>query len=389
MPFDDLTLMFTLSVAAFCGAAAVALSANMSDKLKGTKYWALGLIFIGVAFAINVVFPSGSSARSLFYNLSLLAGHSLWLAGTWQYVGNTHTRHLLFAVFALIALPTIYFSLFNPDRDARILLIGLWLIAVRASNAAILVGKTQKSTGEQKAAWGFVVLAAIEITATVVYNYTSLIGSQGAIGHQAGTLSMLTWLGALLGILLGVPLLMLLTSGRLITQLEEAANKDVLTNLLNRRGFYTSSEVLLSYTKRKKLPFAVMMIDVDNFKRINDVHGHNTGDSVLKLLGECITSTFRKEDVACRWGGEEVCILLTNVTEESLDIIGNRLRNLFTSHSRTLKALENCAVTLSIGVAISEDGNTGFEDLQRQADNALYSAKSLGKDRLCFSTQPT
>ena len=387
MPFDDLTLMFTLAVAAFCGASTVAMSANMSIELKGAKYWAVGLIFIGVAFAINVVYPSSNQYRSLFYNLFLLAGHSLWLAGTWQYVGNRQTPRVLIGVFLAVAIPTLYFTLITPDRDARVMLIGLWLIAVRTSNAGILLGKTKKSPSEQKAAWGFVCLACIEVSATVIYNISNLLGHQEIIGQQAGTLAMITWLGALLGILLGVPLLMLLTSGRLITQLQEAANYDMLTGLLNRRGFYAASERLLSYVNRKNAHFAVMMIDLDHFKQINDKYGHSAGDSVLKLLGECIDATFRKEDVACRWGGEEVCILLTNVTSESLDNAGNRLANLLTSHSKTIEALQGTSVTLSIGVAISQGSDDAFDKVQRKADKALYRAKSLGRDQLCAYAQ--
>lgn len=384
MPLDDLTLMFTLSLAAFCGAATVAISANMSKSVLGTRYWAIALTFLGLAFGSHLVISSGGTLRSLVYNLCLLAGHSFWIAGTWRYVGQKHSRKLLLMAFVSIALPIIYFSLLSPDREMRVLLIGFWLIAIRSANAAVLIVKTRYKENEYKAAWGFAVLALIEVLATLLYSYSTIFDDVPFIGQQSGTLAILTWLGALLGILSGVPLLMLLSSGRLISKLEETANYDLLTGLLNRRGFFTAADPLLAKCQRDKGRFSLMMVDVDHFKKVNDNYGHATGDAVLEIIGNCINGQFREEDIASRWGGEEICILLFNQSDDNLSGIAQRIRQCVSATSQDIPELKS-PITLSIGISSSTKPDDDFDTIQRIADEALYQAKSAGRDRVEFA----
>lgn len=169
--------------------------------------------------------------------------------------------------------------------------------------------------------------------------------------------------------------------------LEKMAYFDHLTGLANRGSFFQQCETILTEAIDKEAPLSVIMMDVDNFKRINDKYGHKVGDQVLQKLAETSLSALRKQDLMARIGGEEFAILLPSTEKEEALFIAERLR----------VAIEECAVvdsrhqpiyfTVSLGVA-SKIGKSCFVDkLLNKADKALYQAKAAGKN--CVSTLGT
>jgi diguanylate cyclase (GGDEF)-like protein len=161
--------------------------------------------------------------------------------------------------------------------------------------------------------------------------------------------------------------------------------RDPLTNLFNRRYMEESLERELQRATRKKLPLAVVMLDVDHFKHFNDSFGHEAGDELLRELARLFLSRLRAEDIACRYGGEEFVLILP---EASIEVALKRAE-LFRQTARESqiqfrgKALER--VTISIGLSCySQHGTTG-EALLRAADAALYRAKDEGRDRIVIA----
>ncbi|WP_241546763.1 GGDEF domain-containing protein [Thiohalobacter thiocyanaticus] len=165
---------------------------------------------------------------------------------------------------------------------------------------------------------------------------------------------------------------------RLAGELEHQASHDVLTGLNNRRKFEELLLQEIERTSRYQRPFAVIMFDIDHFKRINDRHGHDIGDAVLNELATIVGEQVRDSDIPARWGGEEFIVLLPETgTEGARQAAEGRLRRriaetLFTGAGR---------VTISLGVTQYQSGDT-LDSLVKRADEALYRAKEEGRDRV-------
>ncbi|MBN2653858.1 MAG: GGDEF domain-containing protein [Nitrospirae bacterium] len=155
---------------------------------------------------------------------------------------------------------------------------------------------------------------------------------------------------------------------------------DPLSSLLNRRGFNNTILPLAHLAARNGMTIGVLMMDIDNFKSINDTYGHQKGDEVIKSVAEIIKSSIRASDVAGRYGGEEFIVYLPEISSDTVYAVAEKIRS--NIEERTLGDLK---VTISIGSAegrLFGDIEKDIEDLLKRADNALYKAKSMGKNRV-------
>ncbi|MBA2709590.1 MAG: diguanylate cyclase [Tatlockia sp.] len=180
-----------------------------------------------------------------------------------------------------------------------------------------------------------------------------------------------------------------LANVRLRENLRHQSIRDPLTGLYNRRYLEDFLMKLLHQAERKNLPFAVLMLDLDYFKSINDSYGHDAGDVVLKELGELLTSEIRLGDLAARYGGEEFIIVLYDINEEQAQIRAEALRASISKLHIKYGAQQVGSITMSIGLAIyPEDAKTSTE-LIEAADKALYFAKNNGRNQVAlFSKIP-
>lgn len=168
-------------------------------------------------------------------------------------------------------------------------------------------------------------------------------------------------------------------------QLAELAIRDPLTGLFNRRYLEESLKRELSRAKRKKTQLAVFMIDIDNFKDINDEFGHRTGDSILRLMSQCLTDNIRQEDIACRYGGEEFTIILLESSEETAWNRAETLRKSIENLSHHYKKPIAKKVTVSIGISLFPQHGQTAKALINAADRALYSAKNQNRNQVVMS----
>jgi diguanylate cyclase (GGDEF)-like protein len=164
--------------------------------------------------------------------------------------------------------------------------------------------------------------------------------------------------------------------------LRELSVRDPLTGLYNRRYMEEILALEIIRAMRKEYPIGIIMVDIDHFKRFNDLHGHAAGDAVLSQAGNFLRKCVRASDAACRYGGEEFVFILPEasqkITQMRAEHMREEIRNLHISFQDQI--LE--AVTLSIGVAVFPmNGSTG-EAILRAADAALYQAKDAGRDRV-------
>jgi diguanylate cyclase (GGDEF)-like protein len=162
-------------------------------------------------------------------------------------------------------------------------------------------------------------------------------------------------------------------------QLEALATTDPLTRLYNRRKFEELLNHELERCRRYAGDFAVILFDVDHFKRVNDTQGHDTGDAVLQFLGDIVRSQLRRSDIVARWGGEEFIVLVAEADADIALMVADKLR-------RSVEAGQfpgQLCITISLGIALAQRNDTSAS-VVRRADQALYRAKEAGRNRSMF-----
>ena len=167
-----------------------------------------------------------------------------------------------------------------------------------------------------------------------------------------------------------------------IQDLEALALIDSLTQLSNRKHLESEMHNSLQEMERYNLPFALLFIDIDNFKQFNDTYGHDFGDRILQMLAQTLKSTARPFDLFGRWGGEEFIGIIRNVDHAALVTIGNRCRILVEKSYMTFKDTF-INVSISLGGTLAKKGDS-IESLLKRADRLMYESKKRGRN--CLTT---
>lgn len=164
-----------------------------------------------------------------------------------------------------------------------------------------------------------------------------------------------------------------------IDEIKKASNRDYLTGLYNRRYLYNYGEKLLENAKRSHFSIVTAMIDIDHFKKINDTYGHAAGDLVIKFIGGLLLDNLRTSDILVRFGGEEFCILATNMNRRGAETLFEKLRQQI-EESKIPTLRESISATISIGVNMQIE-NT-LDAIINRADELLYKAKKSGRNQV-------
>ncbi|GAB4504166.1 MAG: histidine kinase N-terminal 7TM domain-containing protein [Anaerolineales bacterium] len=172
-----------------------------------------------------------------------------------------------------------------------------------------------------------------------------------------------------------------LENARLYEEAQNMALTDALTGLYNRRGLFEIGRLEFSRARRNKRPFSALMIDIDYFKRVNDLHGHAIGDQALQGLAMHLNRITRDIDIVGRYGGEEFVVLLSDTPLDAAQEIAERLRATVEKSSLPTDS-GHLRVTISVGVAASSPETPDLETLIARADQALYKAKHRGRNRV-------
>jgi diguanylate cyclase (GGDEF)-like protein len=178
-----------------------------------------------------------------------------------------------------------------------------------------------------------------------------------------------------------------LENARLHRIVERQALADGLTGLANRRQADETLSAELARTDRLGGPVGLILADLDDFKAVNDRHGHPTGDIVLREFAETLRETVREIDTAARWGGEEFAVILPGTDLEGAAHVAERIRIALAERTIVSVDGEPLHVTASFGAAASNASST-VQQLIEAADGALYRAKRAGKDRVYAGTEP-
>ena len=171
-------------------------------------------------------------------------------------------------------------------------------------------------------------------------------------------------------------------------QLQFLANNDPLTGVLNTRAYHQTCETIINLANRNDTIFSVIFVDLDHFKNINDIYGHDAGDLVLKATSNCIMNTCRKSDVIGRVGGEEFSIFLPETDSAGAIRFAEKLRANIELLNPSIAEDNDIRVTASIGVASKMAHHKAITDIQRDADHAMYHAKKNGRNRVAYLYLP-
>ena len=172
-----------------------------------------------------------------------------------------------------------------------------------------------------------------------------------------------------------------LALGRVLVRLRAQAQSDALTGTANRRGLLQGLQTMHGQARAGGPGYAVLMVDADHFKAINDRHGHAVGDRVLQRVAQVLRDGLRAGDLVARWGGEEFCVLLPRTRLADAQALAARLVQQVAGGGEP-------AVTVSIGVAEAQASSESAEDVIRRADAALYQAKQRGRNRVELAAEP-
>jgi len=165
-----------------------------------------------------------------------------------------------------------------------------------------------------------------------------------------------------------------------ISEKVKLSETDPLTNVMNRRKFEDLLESLLVRAERTSLPLTIMVLDIDDFKRINDAYGHQTGDLVLVKFAHLIAGSIRKNDYLVRYGGEEFVIISVDSSLDGVAHLAEKVRQDIEKHQFSKAG----NVTVSIGIAeLTSDDDS--RSLFKRADKMLYKAKKNGKNQVCYT----
>ena len=170
-------------------------------------------------------------------------------------------------------------------------------------------------------------------------------------------------------------------------QLLDQVNKDPMTGLFNRRYFNEANENLVLMMKKTETPMTLIILDIDDFKIINDTYGHDAGDEVLYNIAKILKSSTRNSDICIRFGGEEFVIILPNTSIENGIKIGEKIRKTIESSDVYIDANQKINYTISLGISLVSEEEISLDAAMKRADLCLYEAKKFGKNQIQFKKE--
>lgn len=259
-----------------------------------------------------------------------------------------------------------------------------WIVPLTALNAAMFALAARTLRGRRQGERAAERVAEVGLALLTLANLLVLAGmlgiTAGLVTIRLDRLATVTLvLLPVIGTGIGLFTIILLTAD-LADRTRRLAATDMLSGLLNRRGFEAAARTLLAATRRKARGVALVLLDLDHFKAINDRFGHPAGDRVLQGVAQRIGQAIGRRDIFARIGGEEFALILTDVDAQAAACAVEVLRRQVETMTPDLP--EPCSITASFGVAVSADGNETLSDLLLRADRALYRSKETGRNRV-------
>jgi diguanylate cyclase (GGDEF)-like protein len=346
---------------------------------RALLYWSLhaALSAAAVVCLLSAV-PVDDEAVRAVGNLSIMASLIALQRGVWHFFGRASPWHWHALIMAIAAAATL------GAQPAH----GAWRVGVVSASLAILCLSTAwdmhvQSQRRLELRWSALLAVpmlaaglvfAMRAVAAALSPQTIVAALSEALSFHAGAAIVYQIVG--LGFQLA---LVALVVAQFVSQLQNASRQDVLTGLLNRRAFDETLDAEVQRSRRMGEVFSVLMIDVDRFKDINDLHGHAAGDRALQHLGMLLAGHMRDIDRVGRYGGEEFVVLLPATTQTEAVVTAERLRQKVWAQPARWQE-RTLPLSISVGVSQWRGQVDDVPSLLARADAALYRAKQTGRN---------
>lgn len=375
--------MLTISIALAAAAALYLVIEWRSVREPSLLYWSAGFATITVGSTLALLRGIGLLLIGIWFaNGLLVVAHGFFLMGVLRFTQNrlSHTWLLIVAVwFALLLLPL------GPQWSKVMLMVNSLLVALLTLKASLLLRPHGKSLS----------VGAVQLRYVLLIHGLFYV-AKAIIAITPGTLIDLASFGGLIiqvSLVEGAMAIMLIAlsmTGTVRYRREERiarlAARDPLTALYNRRALEVRAAHFFNEVSPAQ-PGALLLIDIDNFKLVNDLHGHVAGDRLLIALSEMIRTVLPECSLAARLGGDEFVILLRGASSERVMELGGLLREQFQQFAGKTAPTPH-PVTLSIGANVFDQPPASLAALIEQGDVALYQSKRGGRDSLRFVERP-
>ncbi len=348
------------------------------------RWWLAGLGLHPLAFAMLSLRGWIPESIGIPVAATLLASSFACLAVALRsFYGLPERRGRLVIVALLVLLIAVWFTSISPNLGLRVFGIHA-MLAIMIGSGARAVFRRNGPKGRVPRVTGFLfalVTALVVVRALVELSAPTTFAE--LLAPRPENLPCL--LGLLLLPLLASASFLLMCAERAQEQLEHTARVDYLTGIYNRRAIEELATRVISAARRHEFPLALMIVDIDHFKQVNDEHGHACGDRALVESVARMHEILRAEDLLGRLGGEEFVVVMPRVDRSQAVAAAERLRERFAERPMRLhdgEADVELLLTLSVGVVALEPSDSQFSHLLRRADRAMYAAKAAGRDRV-------
>ena len=385
--FDLKTIIFMSMLLTFMLSMLLAITRKHHKGLHGPGYWAVGNLVIGLGMVLVLIQLDAPKLIFLPGMAFIGVGLSLYINGIQAFVDKKPDHRIPPIVFLLLIAIEAYFMLQQHDIRMTAILSAIVFSVIYFYCARLTFSRDDGIVGTL-----FWIASSLYLLMAILMLGRAFYAAQVDVAVFD---SFATWpvnaytfmLGAVSQFFIS-SLFVLMLSYKLNQKLESIATIDGLTAVLNRRGLEDAAVKMQDICKRINLSMAILLIDIDHFKKVNDKYGHLTGDDVLRHLSKEIASVLRTSDVLGRYGGEEFCVFLPNTTESDAVGLAERIRaGVEASSFQDAQGL--IKTTVSIGVADSVRAGYDFKGLVATADSAMYGAKNGGRNRVVSYTQMT
>jgi diguanylate cyclase (GGDEF)-like protein len=346
---------------------------NYPPSIRGLDYWAAA----PVLWLVSAVLFGGRDELPQFFsvvvaNQALLLGATVYYIGSRRFLGHGGGWALWGSVAVASTLVHIWLTYVAPSYAVRIAIFSLLMAVLYGAHLRFSLRHGGKSFPTRLVQ----VVLALHIL-VLMSRFTSVLMGQAGTDIMEPSPFQTAYMGAYVITVLMLSIgAILLATDRVRTELEHLATHDSLTQTLNRRAVMQLCQQELDRARRYGHGPSVMMLDLDNFKAVNDTHGHQHGDAVLVHFAACTKSALRSEDRLGRYGGEEFLVLLPDTDAPAAHHVAQRIHAL-------LQAGHPLDCQLSIGVTTWQDTTDTLDAMLTRADAALYQAKKRGRNQTC------
>ena len=369
-----LNILVTATLAVCLGAVA------SRGRRDGLLWWAWGLgahTLAYLLFSLRGQIPDLLSV--VLANTLLATSFALIAEGLYEFQQRAPQR---VRVWVPVAVMLLAIGLLQASMQARVVLNA----GVLSVQCVLLLGLVLQRRHSTPGRGQYFVVAGLALLLALL-----LLRAAGALGGwmrltsitDSNAVQAATFIFATLGIMLLSLGLVLMTKEQTDARNRTLALQDELTGLHNRRFIQEILAQQIALAQRNARPLAVLILDLDDFKRVNDTHGHLAGDRVLREVAACLRERLRSQDMAGRWGGEEFIVILPDTDAVGAGVLAEQLRQAVAQTRFETPQGQALQLTVSIGLHAQEAGaSRGRDELLGAADQALYLAKRHGRNRV-------